>query len=144
MTNYEKYKREIEKFARLNVKFALDKETRNIVCCAGLQCPQCEFHEKNKIGHICEGVKLTWADAEYIEPEEKEVDWSKVAVDTPILVRNSMQSCWFERHFAKYEDNLVYAWDAGKTSYTGDSITFWGYAKLANENETRCNDVRNL
>ena len=133
MTNYEHYKEQIERFARLNVKFALDKETRKIVLCAGLQCPKCEFYEK-KISHLCEGAKLKWADAEYIEPEEKEVDWSKVPIDTPILVRDSMKSDWIERHFAKYEHNFVYAWCDGKTSYTTDSTNYWNYGKLANEN----------
>lgn len=46
MTNYEKYKSEIEKFARLNVDFALDKETMKLVLCAGFGCSQCEFNKK--------------------------------------------------------------------------------------------------
>lgn len=131
MTNYERYKSEIEKFAKLNVRFALDKKTRNIICCAGVQCPQCEFYGDKKIGHICDDTKLKWADAEYVEPEEKEVDWSKVPVNTLILVKDSVKGIWFKRYFAKYENGFVYAWEDGKTSYTTDMTWYWKYAKLA-------------
>ena len=131
MTNYERYKSEIEKFAKLNVRFALDKKTRNIICCAGVQCPQCEFYGDKKIGHICDDTKLKWADAEYVESEEKEVDWSKVPVNTLILVKDSVKGIWFKRYFAKYENGFVYAWEDGKTSYTTDMTWYWKYAKLA-------------
>lgn len=80
MTNYEKYKNDIEKFTRLNITFALDKDTKEIVKCAGFNCNDCVFY--NLTEH-CDGNKIDWADAEYIE----EVDWSKVAVDTPIMVK---------------------------------------------------------
>ena len=39
----------------------------------------------------------------YAEPEEPEVDWSKVEVDTPILVRNTDNEEWNKRYFARYE-----------------------------------------
>lgn len=84
MTNYEKYKNDIEKFTRLNISFALDKDTKEIVECAGFNCNGCVFNCSS--GH-CDDNKLEWADAEYIEPE---VDWSKVPVDTPILVRDNV------------------------------------------------------
>lgn len=131
MTNYEKYKTQIEKFARLNIRFALDKEDRKIVMCAGFSCLQCEFN-KNTTGGICERAKFEWANAKYIEPKE-EIDWSKVPIDTPILVKRSAEGTWLKRHFAKYEDEEVCAWDNGKTSYTIDSMSFWPYAKLAEE-----------
>ena len=68
--------------------------------------------------------------------EEPEVDWSKVAVDTPILVRDSKGESWHERHFAKYENGIIYAWDDGKTSWTAEGFaTMWRYAKLAEEDE---------
>lgn len=133
MTNYERYKNEIEKFAKLNVRFALDKKTRNIICCAGVQCPQCEFYGDKKIGHICDDTKLKWADAEYVEEIEPEVDWSRVPVDTPILVSNDNVH-WHRRYFAKYKDEVVYAWNDGFTSFASENnnrATLWKYAKLA-------------
>lgn len=76
-----------------------------------------------------------WLDEEYTEPE---VDWSKVAVDTPILVRDSIYGDWQKRYFARFEDGKVYAWDRGQTGWLCDYnrlyTTDWEYAKLTNEN----------
>lgn len=60
------------------------------------------------------------------------VDWSKVPVDTPILVSNDNKG-WIKRYFARYEDGNVYCWLNGKTSWTAIcelSIGHWDYAKL--------------
>ena len=69
--------------------------------------------------------------------EEPEVDWSQVKVDTLILVRDRENGTWSKRHFAKYEDGKVYAWDMGRTSWTTapTKITAWRYAKLAEAGE---------
>lgn len=61
------------------------------------------------------------------------VDWSKVPVDTPVLVSNDNKE-WIKRYFARYEDGNVYCWLNGKTSWTAIcelSIGHWDYAKLA-------------
>ena len=68
--------------------------------------------------------------------EEPEIDWYKVAVDTPILVKNSKNENWHERHFAKYVNGRVYAWNDGKTSWTEDGVIAWAYAKLAEEGDS--------
>lgn len=67
--------------------------------------------------------------------EESEVDWSQVAVDTPILVRDYDNEVWRKRHFAKYDDGEVYAWIDRRTSWTEDDVTTWKFAKLAEEGE---------
>ena len=68
---------------------------------------------------------------DFIEVEEK-VDWEKVKVDTPILVKKV--SGWKRRNFAKYENGYVYAWDDGMDSFTANNnpncISRWNYAKL--------------
>lgn len=51
------------------------------------------------------GLKLE----EQEEPEE--VDWSKVEMDTPILVKDHSDDDWIRRYFAKYEKWEIYAWD---------------------------------
>lgn len=61
------------------------------------------------------------------------VDWSKVSVDTPVLVSNDNKE-WVKRYFARYEDGNVYCWLSGKTSWTAIcelSIGHWNYTKLA-------------
>ena len=71
--------------------------------------------------------------------EEHEIDWYKVAVDTPILVRDSeSEAIWKHRYFAKYVNGVVYAWMMGRTSWSAnndDHIFAWKYAKLAEEVE---------
>lgn len=62
------------------------------------------------------------------------VDWSKVAVDTPVLV--SFDGCnWFKKYFAKVQNDTVYTWDNGATSWSVSNkeycVTSWRYAKLA-------------
>lgn len=62
------------------------------------------------------------------------VDWSKVAVDTPILVKQYEQDKWEKRHFAYFKDERVYAWLCGATSWSADyegDTTNWNLAKLA-------------
>lgn len=68
--------------------------------------------------------------AEYLDI----VDWSKVAVDTPILVREFESAEWVKRHFAFFKNEKVYVWEGGLTSWTCDGLEdamSWEYAKLA-------------
>lgn len=127
MTNYEYYKKQIEKFTRMGQKVAVKKDTNEIIPCADIGCGGCLFGAYDS----CTKKSMAWADAEYIEPT---VDWAKVPIDTPILVNNSICLDWVRNHFAKYENGRVYAWEGGKTSYTTDKTCYWKYAKLANEN----------
>lgn len=68
-----------------------------------------------------------------IEEELGIVDWSKVKVDTPVLVRDFENQDWKKRYFAFFDDELIYVWDGGATSWSvknKDAIP-WKYAKLA-------------
>ena len=63
---------------------------------------------------------------------EKYSFWEDVEVDTPIYVRKSDNGIWLPRYFAKYENDKIFAWDYGRTSFTskkGESV-FWKYGKL--------------
>ncbi len=84
---------------------------------------------------LCRMLQMLWLLEEYEEPE---VDWSKVEVDTPILVRDHEDQEWERRHFAKYENGDIYAWRDAYTSWTAshdDDMTWWRYAKLAESEE---------
>lgn len=129
MTNYEHYREQIERFARMGQKVAIKKDTNEITCCIGLGCNKCLFGGYDS----CTQKTMAWADAEYTT---QEVDWSKVAIDTPIMVSSNNMD-WYCRHFAKYENGLFYVWDDGRTSYTTNTKSMWKYAKLVNENQTR-------
>lgn len=74
----------------------------------------------------------------YAKLAEPEVDWSKVKVDTPILVKYSEKGMWIRRKFAKFEDGVVYAWHGKETGHSKSYMTPWNYAKLA-ESERKDN-----
>ena len=117
MKNYEKYADEIREYVGTDfcgdfVKPHILKE----ISCTDISCGNCR------------ALQLLWLLEDYKEPE---VDWSKIAVDTPILVRQGKSGRWFERHFAKYENGDVYAWVDGRTSWTGAAEAKWNFAKLA-------------
>lgn len=62
------------------------------------------------------------------------VDWSKVEIDTPILVKDDYDDKWEKAYFAKYEDEMIYAWNNGRTSFSArseDDTFIWDCAKLA-------------
>ena len=62
------------------------------------------------------------------------VDWSKVKVDTPILVSCDGKN-WYNRYFASFDGISVMAWEYGATSWSiddaDDEVYRWNYAKLA-------------
>lgn len=72
MTNYEKYKDDIEKLQSNSIAF--DKSKNKIVKCMNIICEDCAFYEKFD---NCRLNAMKWAAEEYKEPE---VDWSKVPV----------------------------------------------------------------
>lgn len=62
------------------------------------------------------------------------VDWYKIPVDTPILVRDENDEKWEKGHFAKYENNRVYVWMEGRTSFTSrneNDVFPFKYGKIA-------------
>lgn len=130
MKNKEKYAKEILEIACNGDCFAFNKTTNKVVPCNRLSCSDCFFDE---IG--CRKAVKKWSESEYIEPP---VDWSKVPVDTPILVRDEDEEKFKKRYFAKYANEKVYAWNMGTTSWTADEncVTTWNCAKLAEPNNT--------
>ena len=127
MLNREKYAKEILDIACKGDKIAV--RNGKITSCDDLLCKDCDFGYSN-----CNEKILKWANSEYVEPP---VDWSKVAVDTPILVRDSREEAWRKRHFAKYENGIVFAWGNGLTSWSAhrSNVVGWGMAKLAESEE---------
>ena len=129
MKNKEKYADKIIEIAAMS-KLAL-KDGKPVPC-VSMKCSECGFYSTN---YSCTHNVREWLDSEYVAPP---VDWSKVAVDTPILVRDSIEESWRKRYFAKYEDNTVYAWSGGSTSWStcgSSDIANWKMAKLAESEE---------
>ena len=127
MTNKEKYGNEIIELAVNTGTLAL--KNGKPVPCAETRCSECGFLGAD---YTCNNKVHEWLNSEYIEPS---VDWSKVAVDTPILVRDSKKESWKKRYFAKYYNGIVCAWGGGTTSWSAERSTYWKYAKLAESDE---------
>ena len=132
MLNIEKYKEELENIGVINPDKLAVIDGKPCMC----QETECNMCELRSVESCCVDRTDNWLFSEY---KEQEVDWSKVEVDTPILVRNTEKEEWQKRHFAKDEDGKVYTWDDGMTSWTAngeeDDITSWDYAKLAESEE---------
>lgn len=109
MTNYEKYKDDIEKLQDNPVAF--DKSKNKICCCLEVACEDCAFYGD---GGCRPNAIMKWAVEEYEEPD---VDWSKVPVDTPVLVSNDGKK-WSCRHFSRVVNGIPYTWMYGGTSWT--------------------------
>lgn len=129
MTNLEFYKDKLDKLAE--DKRAVIKDGQFAVC------NECECKDMTEcFEHKCSFIEADiykWLTAEHVE--EPEVDWSKVKVDTPILVSSDGKN-WEKRHFAFYNPNMemVAVWNYGQTSWTANDIKdycYWGIAKLA-------------
>ena len=124
MKNYEKYADKIREYEGDNIctDFVEPYILKSINAkCTNISCVKCHLY------------RTIWLMEEYEEPE---TDWSKVEVDTPILVRDSENTEWLKKYFAKYEDGIVYVWNLGRTSWTAPhnkSVSAWKYAKLVED-----------
>ena len=133
MTNKEKYGNKIIELAIDEGVLAL--KNGEPAPCAKIKCEDCDYGKSDSCGSS-EYKFREWLNSEYVEPP---VDWSKVAVDTPIFVRDSEEQAWRKRHFAKFENGIVYAWGNGATSWSAldvaEVILDWKMAKLAESEE---------
>ena len=126
MTNEEFYKEKI--YDAIAESIAVSEDGK-IAICKQITCENCIFRKKQRTVS-CITQMAEWLKQEY----DEQVDWSKVKVDTPILVRDYESEEWVRRYFAKFADGKVYAWSDGATSWTADGecdVSFWNYAKLA-------------
>lgn len=128
MTNYESIEPDKVKnvFAR---SFAVNKKTGEVLKCEHLSCELCLF-----FGGACGENRLKWLDQPAFDPE-KDIDWEKVPVDTPVLVRQNNKGKEFRRYFCKirYAESLIFRTFAnGKTSWNADKEEYsdWEQCKL--------------
>lgn len=133
MTNREKYAKEILNIACAGKRIAVKN---GVPCdCSATDCGECDLSQGDS---HCSGELVEWCNSKYIEPP---VDWLKVPIDTPILVRDSENEKWIKRHFAKYEGGKVWAYRNGTTSWTNNGIYCWTFEKLAADDELNANSI---
>lgn len=128
MTHYESIDpgKVKEIFAR---SFAIDKRTGEVKACNRLDCVNCLFYRSDD----CVKEKSEWLDQPVLD-WDKDIDWEKVPVDTPVLV-NLNTDTEIRRYFCKKNDDepTTYRTFAdGKTSWTagGEGYAYWPHCKL--------------
>ena len=123
MLNKEKYEKEIVEIACNGCTVGM---RNGILCpCNSInKCGFCDFYDGKT---TCEKVIKEWANSEY---KEREIDWNKVPVDTPVYVWNS-DSDTYKRHFAGYANDKIIAFTDGATSWSNDEYkTEWNHAQI--------------
>lgn len=135
MLNIEMYKDELENLGVLNLDELAVIDGKPELCIP-VECSKCDFCKKDGKCEDGEGglnkKSMEWLLSEYKEPE---IDWSKVKVDTPILVKEYDCDEWSRRYFAEYDEGRVYAWRDGATSWSAVDERCWNYVKLAESEE---------
>ena len=124
MTNYESMDPDSVKevFAR---SFAVDKRTGKVKTCSKWDCVNCLFYESND----CIKAREDWL-GQPVFDLEKDIDWSKVPVDTPVLVWNTDEE--YRRYFSGIKHGGFSAYRDGRTSWSSitGQIGYWDHCKL--------------
>lgn len=129
MLNREKFEKEILDIVFDGGNVGLDEHNK-LVDCRKMLCSHCQFCF---LDGTCAKGRKKWFNSEYIEPE---VDWSKVPIDTPVLVMNRKENIWCNRHFAYYQNGKFYVFANGATSWSSNNSTIpWELCKLAREED---------
>lgn len=124
MTNYESV--EPDKVKDIFSKsFAVNKETGEVLKCTNLPCRLCLFSESG-----CDEERLKWLDQPVFN-FDKDIDWEKVPVDTPVLVWN-LEDCSYKRYFSGIKDGRFCTYSDGRTSWSSitGNICHWNHCKL--------------
>ena len=128
MLNKEKYAKEILDIACNGDSIGM----RNGILCSCdtiNNCKHCDFYNEEI---LCEQIIKDWANSEY---KEREIDWNKVPVDTPIYVwdnGDTYKRYTHKRYFAGYDKkyNMIIVFDNGGTSWSSVTTTKWANAKI--------------
>lgn len=93
--------------------FAVNKNTYGISTCGSIECYDCLFLS-DKIP--CSYAKKKWLDQLAID-WDKDINWAKVPVDTPVIVKNELDPNEHRRYF-KEKDEFYITFDEGMTSWS--------------------------
>lgn len=92
--------------------------------------PDCMVTSSQNIKYIIEKVQF-WSDK-----NQPEIDWNKVPIDTPVLVRDSFDDGFAKRYFAMYLPNArarFCTFNYGYTRENAKGISYWSECKLADD-----------
>ena len=140
MKNKEKYWDVILNIMmKSGVPFAVDRSSGEVMPCEDITCSDCILcHDKKYENKSCAGSRVAWLN----EEEDRLAKFRNLPVDTLILVRDSEEDDWKPRHFSCVENDLVYVFGNGTTSFTAKSCFAayrldvpYNFAKLVEEKD---------
>lgn len=110
--------------------FAIDEDANEIKNCGDVLCANCLFSTSDN----CRKAKKDWLDQPAFDPE-KDIDWERVPIDTPVIVWNSsfgFDHVTRKRHFSGIKGGCFGAYDSGCTSWSSidGRIYYWDHCKL--------------
>ena len=119
MKNKEKYWDVILNIMmKSGVPFAVDRSSGEVMPCEDITCSDCIFcHDKKYENKYCGGSRV----ARLNEEEDRLAKFRNLPVDTLILVRDSEEDDWKPSYFSRVENDLVYVFGNGTTSFTAKS-----------------------
>lgn len=124
MKNKEKFAKEIIEIACSGEILA--KHDDKLYKCSEISCVSCDF--KSKAGKGCAYWTREWAESEYVEYE---TDWSKVPVDTPVVIIGAIED-------RRYFDELL---ADGRLSLFPNGRTSWSTLGIFKKNSYNKSDV---
>lgn len=85
--------------------------------------------------------KLIW--------KREEIDWSKIPVDTKVLVKNDENGEWNKRYFAGFINGEVTTFSNGMTSWSTSRsnnpiLVSWKYAKLVENKKVKNENIEDI
>ena len=136
MLNKEKYAKEILDIVCQDGTIPAVVNNVPIKCTDALDCYDCKFYYNDD----CINAFIKWVNSEY---KEREIDWSKVPVDTCILITDSY-GYTLKRHFAKYDNKKIYAYPDGTTSWSfiqdSDRLIVWDEKNIQIKEGVDCSE----
>ena len=134
MKNQKYYEKEILQIAITGQTVAVHKERLEPMVCSKNVCNDClNCGENGRCKKDKEAI-AKWMNEEYIDPAER-IDWSKIAIDTPILVRNDECNIWERGYFAGIGKDGIFVYPNGTTNFTQssreDKPVVYKHARLA-------------
>ena len=136
MLNKEKYAKEILDIVCQDGTIPAVVNNIPIKCTDALDCYDCKFYYNDD----CINAFIKWVNSEY---KEREIDWSKVPVDTCILITDSY-GYTLKRHFAKNDNKKIYAYPDGTTSWSfiqdSDQLIVWDEKNVQIKEEVDCSE----
>lgn len=104
------------------------------ICVSHIGCKDCPLLSDRESGYCAANYgEVTQGQIDAVMTWELPVDWSKVPVDTKVIVWDGEKK--YKRYFAKYENGKIYTFENGMTSWSEEHgwLAQWKYGRIAED-----------